>query len=68
VDDPAPVATADPLGYVIYTSGSTGRPKGVATGQRALANLIRWQVRNSPAGVGDRTLQFAPLSFDGVRE
>ena len=63
-DDPAPVAAADSLGYVLYTSGSTGRPKGIAMGQRALANLIRWQVRTSPAGPGDRTLQFASLSFD----
>ncbi len=52
------------LAYVIYTSGSTGTPKGVALGHGALSNLIAWQVGDSPLGVGDRTLQFASLSFD----
>jgi len=52
------------LAYVIYTSGSTGTPKGVALGHGALHNLIQWQVGDSPLGVGDKTLQFASLSFD----
>ena len=52
------------LAYVIYTSGSTGRPKGVAMGHRPLANLTAWQLENSQAGPGTRTLQFTPLSFD----
>ena len=30
----------------------------------ALANLIQWQLRTSVCGPGDRTLQFAPISFD----
>lgn len=52
------------LGYVIYTSGSTGTPKGIEMGQRALDHLIDWQLRNTTVGVGARTLQFSPLSFD----
>ncbi|MEM7051549.1 MAG: amino acid adenylation domain-containing protein [Acidobacteriota bacterium] len=76
VDDPAddpdswgaapPQAFADPdqLAYLIYTSGSTGRPKGVAMAHRPLANLLRWQLAASAMGRGDRTLQFASLSFD----
>lgn len=31
---------------------------------RALANLIRWQLVNSEAAVGTKTLQFSPISFD----
>ncbi|BEL07226.1 hypothetical protein Q0Z83_054170 [Actinoplanes sichuanensis] len=54
----------DDLAYVMYTSGSTGRAKGVAMPHRALANLIDWQCRHSRCGSGDRTLQFAALSFD----
>ncbi|TAE53139.1 MAG: amino acid adenylation domain-containing protein, partial [Nostocales cyanobacterium] len=52
------------LGYVIYTSGSTGNPKGVAMSQKALANLIFWQVENFKATSNNRTLQFSPISFD----
>lgn len=52
------------LAYVLYTSGSTGRPKGVAMPHAPLVNLIDWQLQNSTAGVGTRTLQFASLSFD----
>ncbi|MBC7690584.1 MAG: amino acid adenylation domain-containing protein [Methylotenera sp.] len=58
------VAALDHLGYVIYTSGSTGVPKGVALTQRALSNLIEWQKCASGAGIGSRTLQFTPISFD----
>jgi amino acid adenylation domain-containing protein len=50
--------------YVLFTSGSTGRPKGVAMNHGPLINLLNWQVRTSVCGVGDRTLQFAPISFD----
>lgn len=52
------------LAYVLYTSGSTGRPKGVCMGQGALYNLIQWQQQHSVAGLGSKTLQFAPLGFD----
>ena len=52
------------LAYVSYTSGSTGWPKGVAMACGALFDLIAWQVRASRSAAGDRTLQFASLSFD----
>ena len=57
-------ATPDDLLYVLFTSGSTGRPKGVAMHHAPLTNLIQWQLRTSVCGAGDRTLQFAPISFD----
>ena len=56
--------TQGTLAYVLYTSGSTGKPKGVCMGHRALVNLLNWQQKNSTAGPGTKTLQFAPLSFD----
>jgi amino acid adenylation domain-containing protein len=59
--EPAIPAT---LAYVLYTSGSTGTPKGVCMGHGPLYNLLRWQETKSRAGIGTRTLQFAPLSFD----
>ncbi len=52
------------LAYVLFTSGSTGRPKGVAMHHAPLLNLIQWQLRTSVCKAGDRTLQFAPISFD----
>lgn len=52
------------LAYVLFTSGSTGRPKGVAMHHAPLLNLIQWQLRTSVLKEGDRTLQFAPISFD----
>lgn len=54
--------------YVLYTSGSTGKPKGVCLGHKALLNLLQWQSINSAAGIGTRTLQFAPLTFDASFE
>lgn len=50
--------------YVLYTSGSTGKPKGVCMGHEPLINLLDWQKKYSRAGIGTRTLQLAPLSFD----
>jgi len=50
--------------YVLYTSGSTGKPKGVLMGHASLVNLLQWQANESIAGIGTKTLQFAPLTFD----
>lgn len=52
------------LAYIIYTSGSTGLPKGVALPQKALTNLIDWQVSQPTFQQGLKTLQYASLSFD----
>ncbi|MBL7938098.1 MAG: amino acid adenylation domain-containing protein, partial [Flavobacteriales bacterium] len=57
-------AKPENLAYVLFTSGSTGRPKGVAMHHAPLLNLIRWQLRTSVLKESDRTLQFAPISFD----
>jgi amino acid adenylation domain-containing protein/FkbH-like protein len=64
VGRPLPKANSRTLAYVIHTSGSTGKPKGVAMEHRALVNLVSWQLANSCMRAGDRTLQFASLSFD----
>ncbi|KIO78760.1 peptide synthetase [Pedobacter lusitanus] len=75
IDEPAEISTKqhlaqsqltgqNPNAYVLYTSGSTGTPKGVYMTQAALVNLILWQQKNSVAGPGSKTLQFAPISFD----
>ena len=63
-DNAFPSSKTDDLLYVLFTSGSTGRPKGVAMHHAPLSNLIQWQLRTSVCGEGDRTLQFAPISFD----
>ncbi|WP_249998254.1 amino acid adenylation domain-containing protein [Actinoplanes sp. M2I2] len=60
----APEVAGEDVAYVVYTSGSTGRPKGVRYAHHNLANLVAWQAGAGVCGVGDRTLQFAPASFD----
>jgi amino acid adenylation domain-containing protein/thioester reductase-like protein len=59
-----PDVTPEHLAYVIYTSGSTGKPKGVAMPHGPLVNLLQWQAQDCPTGVGSKTLQFTPVSFD----
>jgi D-alanine--poly(phosphoribitol) ligase subunit 1 len=61
-----PQVGADELASIVYTSGSTGRPKGVMYEHGNLANLIGWQIENSRCGVGERTLQYSPSSFDVI--
>lgn len=57
-------SASDHLAYLMYTSGSTGAPKGVAMERGPLERVVEWQLSNSSAGAGDRTLQFSPLGFD----
>ena len=59
-----PINEPGSTAYVLYTSGSTGNPKGVCMQHEPLMNLLQWQKKQSEAGVGTRTLQLAPLSFD----
>ena len=61
---PDSAADESTLVYIIYTSGSTGQPKGVMLPQRALINLVRWQIAQTGFATGARTLQFSSLSFD----
>ncbi len=61
---PQPAVGPNNLAYILYTSGSTGTPKGVAMQHGAVDNLIAWQLDNSTATAGTKTLQFAALSFD----
>ncbi|MEM6403793.1 MAG: amino acid adenylation domain-containing protein, partial [Cyanobacteria bacterium P01_D01_bin.116] len=62
--NPNSAVSEENLAYVIYTSGSTGKPKGVAMKHFALANLIKWQLKNTTVSNRAKTLQFAPISFD----
>lgn len=62
--NPTAQAVSDNLAYIIYTSGSTGKPKAVAMPHGSLVNLIQWQKSDSFCGVGEKTLQFSPISFD----
>ena len=55
---------ADNTAYIIYTSGSTGIPKGVAMTHKVLVNLLLWQLQDLRPLQIERTLQFAPISFD----
>lgn len=64
LDEPySPVLSIAPI-YVLHTSGSTGKPKGVVLGNDALVNLLEWQNAHSIAGIGTKTIQLSPLTFD----
>ncbi len=49
--------------YAIYTSGSTGQPKGIVVPHRAFANLLAWQLEQSPLAGRTRTVQFSTFGF-----
>ena len=55
---------ASDLAYLIYTSGSTGQPKAVAISHGALANHMRWMLREFPLTADDAILQKTAISFD----
>lgn len=57
-------AESETVAYIIFTSGSTGRPKGIAMPQRALANLVEWQLERSTFRPSARVLQYSSISFD----
>ena len=63
-----PAADPDSPAYCIYTSGSTGKPKGVEILHRNLANLLRYDKKNTLARayVDNSTtfLALAAISFD----
>ncbi|MER7759883.1 amino acid adenylation domain-containing protein [Streptomyces sp. NPDC097619] len=63
-----PVPPAAPA-YLLFTSGSTGRPKGVLVPHAAAADFVLGHLEcagipGPGAGVGERFLGFAALSFD----
>jgi amino acid adenylation domain-containing protein len=55
---------ATDLAYLMYTSGTTGLPKGVLIEHRGLVNLVLHQIKEFGIKPGNRTLQFASISFD----
>ncbi|HEU0076438.1 MAG TPA: AMP-binding protein, partial [Longimicrobiaceae bacterium] len=60
--------TPGSLAYVIYTSGSTGRPKGVMVEHRAVCRQVAALQAGFQLGARDRSLQFAPITFDASVE
>ena len=63
-ENPAAAMDAGNLAYVIYTSGSSGKPKAVAVSHAALANHMRWMLRELPLHGHDAVLQKTAISFD----
>jgi amino acid adenylation domain-containing protein len=59
-----PCGGPEDLAYAIFTSGSTGKPKAALLRHGGLSNLSESQVDVFGLGPGDRSLQFASLSFD----
>ncbi|MCB0614226.1 MAG: amino acid adenylation domain-containing protein, partial [Phaeodactylibacter sp.] len=62
--NPSPLIDSRNLAYVIYTSGSTGRPKGVMVEHRGVVNMLYGQLERLEVTAEDRTLLFAPYTFD----
>ena len=65
VANPAPLALPGHLACVFYTSGSTGKPKGTLLSHQ---NVVRLLCNNAyySLGVGERVLQYAPVTFDAA--
>lgn len=63
-ENPVTTVTARHLAYIIYTSGSTGQPKGVMLEHRGVVNMLYGQLEQLAVTEQDRTLQFAPYTFD----
>ncbi len=62
-EDPRAGVLPDHPMYAIYTSGSTGQPKGIVVPHRAFANLLAWQLEQSPLAGRTRTVQFSTFGF-----
>lgn len=60
---PVPAGPEDVM-YVMYTSGSTGEPKGVVVPQRAVLNLLRWQIPAFEITAADRSAEVSSFAFD----
>jgi len=58
--------TINHLAYCIYTSGTTGKPKGVLVEHKGILNLREYFADIQSMGKGDRSIQFASISFDAM--